>query len=149
MNLYAYLWLGLLVVFLMIEGASVALVSVWFAIGAVAAAIAALLGASLILQIFLFLAVAVVLLALLRPAVRKYLNPKIQKTNADSLVGKECPVTEDICNLRSQGQVKVNGMTWSARSADDSEVPAGSIVRIERIEGVKLIVSPLSVPEKV
>ena len=82
-------------------------------------------------------------------AVRKYLNPKIQKTNADSLVGKECPVTEGICNLRSQGQVKVNGMTWSARSADDSEVPAGSIVRIERIEGVKLIVSPLSVPEKV
>ena len=148
MNFFAYLWLSLLLVFLIVEGASVALVSVWFAVGAVAAAIAALLGASLWLQICLFLGVSVVLLALLRPIVGKYFTPRLQKTNADSLVGKECPVTESISNLRSQGQVKVNGMTWTARSADGGDIPAESIVRIERIEGVKLIVSPVSVPVK-
>lgn len=149
MRMYAYLWLGLLLVFLMMEGATVALVSAWFAAGSVVAAIAALLGASLPLQIGLFLGVSIVLLALLRPMIKKYLNPTIQKTNADSLVGKECPVTEKICNLRSQGQVKINGMTWSARSAAGEDIPADSIVKIERIEGVKLIVSPASVPEKV
>lgn len=149
MTMLAYLWLGLLIAFLMLEGASVALVSVWFAVGSVVAAVAALLGASLWIQVFLFLGVSVVLLAMLRPAVRKYLTPNLQKTNADSLIGKECPVTEGISNLRSQGRVKVNGMTWSARSADDTDIPADAIVKIERIEGVKLIVSPVSVPENV
>ena len=149
MNFFAYLWLGLLILFLMVEGATVALVSVWFAVGAVAAAIAALLGASVWLQVFLFLGVAVALLALLRPAVRKFLTPPLQKTNADALIGKTCPVTDAISNLRAQGQVKVNGMTWTARSADGTDIPKDAIVKIERIEGVKLIVSPVRLPESV
>ena len=149
MGFFAYLWIGLLILFLMVEGATVALVSLWFAVGCVAAILAALLGASIGLQIGLFLVVSAMLLALLRPFLKRYVTPTIQKTNADALVGKECPVTEDIRNLQSQGQVKVNGMVWSARSTDGRDIPKGTVVKIDRIEGVKLLVSPVPVPENV
>lgn len=148
MGFFAYMWVGLLILFLVLEGSTVALVSLWFAVGSLAAIVAALLGASLGVQVGIFLAVSGVLLALLRPFLRKYIAPSIQKTNVDSLVGRECPVTEDIQNLQSQGQVKVNGMVWSARSTDGRQIPKGTVVRIDRIEGVKLLVSPVPVPEK-
>ena len=148
MGFFAYMWVGLLILFLVLEGSTVALVSLWFAVGSLAAIVAALLGASLGVQVGIFLAVSGVLLALLRPFLRKYIAPSIQKTNVDSLVGRECPVTEDIRNLQSQGQVKVNGMVWSARSTEGQHIPKGTVVRIDRIEGVKLIVSPVPVPEK-
>lgn len=148
MGFFAYMWVGLLILFLVLEGSTVALVSLWFAVGSLAAIVAALLGASLGVQVGIFLGVSGVLLALLRPFLRKYIAPSIQKTNADSLVGRECPVTEDIQNLQSQGQVKVNGMVWSARSTDGQSIPKGTVVRIDRIEGVKLLVSPVPVPEK-
>lgn len=148
MGFFAYMWVGLLILFLVLEGSTVALVSLWFAVGSLAAIVAALLGASLGVQVGIFLAVSGVLLALLRPFLRKYIAPSIQKTNVDSLVGRECPVTEDIQNLQSQGQVKVNGMVWSARSTDGQQIPKGTVVRIDRIEGVKLLVSPVPVPEK-
>ena len=149
MGFFAYLWLGLLILSLLVEGSTVALVSVWFAVGCLAAVIAALLGASFGVQVGLFLVVSGALLALLRPFLKKYISPTIQKTNVDSLIGKHCPVTEDIRDLQSQGQVQVNGMTWSARSTDGTDIPKGTVVKIERIEGVKLMVSPVSVPEKV
>ena len=148
MGFFAYMWVGLLILFLVLEGSTVALVSLWFAVGSLAAIVAALLGASFGVQAGIFLVVSGVLLALLRPFLRKYIAPSIQKTNADSLVGRECPVTEDIQNLQSQGQVKVNGMVWSARSTDGQSIPKGTVVRIDRIEGVKLLVSPVPVPEK-
>lgn len=148
MGFFAYMWVGLLILFLVLEGSTVALVSLWFAVGSLAAIVAALLGASLGVQVGIFLGVSGVLLALLRPFLRKYIAPSIQKTNVDSLVGRECPVTEDIRNLQSQGQVKVNGMVWSARSTDGQHIPKGTVVRIDRIEGVKLLVSPVPVPEK-
>ena len=149
MGFFAYIWIGLLILCLMVEGSTVALVSLWFAFGCLAAIIAALLGASFWVQTGVFLAVSAVLLALLRPFLKKYIAPSIQKTNVDSLIGKHCPVTEAICNLESQGQVKVGGMVWSARSASDADIPKGTVVKIERIEGVKLIVSPVPVPETV
>lgn len=148
MGFFAYMWVGLLILFLVLEGSTVALVSLWFAVGSLAAIVAALLGASLGVQVGIFLGVSGVLLALLRPFLKRYIAPSIQKTNADSLVGRECPVTEDIRNLQSQGQVKVNGMVWSARSTDGQSIPKGTVVRIDRIEGVKLLVSPVPVPEK-
>lgn len=86
-HISAYVWLVLLILFLMAEGATVALVSLWFAAGALAAIIAALLGASVGLQLALFLVVSVALLAMLRPVLKKYVNPKIQRTNVDALVG--------------------------------------------------------------
>ena len=149
MGFFAYMWIALLIFFLVMEGSTVALVSLWFAFGCVAAIVAALLGAGLWVQIGLFVGVSAVLLALLRPFLKKYIAPSIQKTNVDSLIGKECPVTEDIRNLQSQGQVKVGGIVWSARSTDGKDIPKGAVVKIERIEGVKLMVSPVSVPEVV
>ena len=149
MHISAYVWLVLLILFLMAEGATVALVSVWFAAGALAAVIAALLGASIAVQLALFLVVSVALLAMLRPILKRYVNPKIQKTNADSLIGKECVVTEPIDNLKACGRVKVGGMTWSARSASGEDISVGTVVKISRIEGVKLFVKPAPVPEAV
>lgn len=149
MGFFAYMWVGLLILFLVLEGSTVALVSLWFAVGSLAAIVAALLGASLGVQVGIFLVVSGVLLALLRPFLRKYIAPSIQKTNADSLIGKCCPVTDAICNLESRGQVKIGGMVWSARSESGADIPEGAVVKVRRIEGVKLIVSPVPVPETV
>ncbi len=149
MHISAYVWLVLLILFLMAEGATVALVSLWFAAGALAAIIAALLGASVGLQLALFLVVSVVLLAMLRPVLKKYVNPKIQRTNVDALVGQECTVIEAIDNLAATGRVKMGGMTWSARSIGEENIPAGTVVKIEAVQGVKLLVSPVAVQEAV
>lgn len=149
MHISAYVWLVLLILFLMAEGATVALVSLWFAAGALTAIIAALLGASVGLQLALFLVVSVALLAMLRPVLKKYVNPKIQRTNVDALVGQECTVIEAIDNLAATGRVKMGGMTWSARSIGEENIPAGTVVKIEAVQGVKLLVSPVAVQEAV
>lgn len=149
MHISAYVWLVLLILFLMAEGATVALVSLWFAAGALAAIIAALLGASVGLQLALFLVVSVALLAMLRPVLKKYVNPKIQRTNVDALVGQECTVIEAIDNLAATGRVKMGGMTWSARSIGEENIPAETVVKIEAVQGVKLLVSPVAVQEAV
>ena len=149
MHISAYVWLVLLILFLMAEGATVALVSLWFAAGALAAIIAALLGASVGLQLALFLVVSVALLAMLRPVLKKYVNPKIQRTNVDALVGQECTVIEAIDNLAATGRVKMGGMTWSASSIGEEKIPAGTVVKIEAVQGVKLLVSPVAVQEAV
>lgn len=149
MNISAYVWLVLLILFVMMEASSVTLVSLWFAAGALVAVVAALLGASLMVQTVLFVLVSVVLLALLRPILKKYVVPKIQKTNVDALVGQECTVTEDIDNLAACGRVKVGGMSWSARSAAGEHISAGTVVKIEAVQGVKLLVTPVAVPEAV
>ncbi len=149
MNVSASVWLVLLILFVVAEGASVSLVSIWFAAGALVAALAALLGAGGLTQTVLFFAVSGVLLALLRPLLKKYVNPKIQKTNVDALVGQTCTVTEEIDDLAPSGQVKVGGMVWTARSATGEKIPAGTIVTVASVEGVKLLVSPAAVPESV
>ena len=149
MHISAYVWLVLLILFLMAEGATVALVSLWFAAGALVAIIAALLGASVGLQLALFLVVSVALLAMLRPVLKKYVNPKIQRTNVDALVGQECTVIEAIDNLAATGRVKMGGKTWSARSIGEENIPAGTVVKIEAVQGVKLLVSPVAVQEAV
>lgn len=141
----AFCWLALLVFFLMVEGSTVSLVSAWFAVGSLAALLASLFGGNITLQIVLFLAVSGILLAMLRPLVRRYVNPRITTTNVDSLIGTQGLVTGDIDNLEGIGQVKLGGMTWTARSATGEKIPAGTQIRVERIEGVKAFVSPVAV----
>lgn len=134
-------WLIAMVVLLIVEALVPGLVSIWFALGALAALIAALLHAPLWLQIVWFLATSVVTLVLTRPLAQKYVNSRIQPTNADALIGKDCVVTEDINNLAGTGAVKIDGKVWTARSEDESKYfAAGEIVTAVRIEGVKLIV---------
>ena len=91
----------------------------------------------------IFLVVAAVALALMRPLAGKYMTPKNVATNADRAIGKEAVVTEEIDNLKGQGAVAVCGVTWTARSDDDRVIPAGETVTVLRIEGVKLFVAPV------
>lgn len=134
-------WLVVMVVLLAVEAAVPGLVSIWFAIGALAALLSSLLGAPLWLQLLWFVIVSVLSLWLTRPLVKKYVNARVQPTNADSLIGKDCVVTEEIDNIRGLGAVKVRGQVWSARMEDEAEKGAiGDIVKVIKIEGVKLIV---------
>ena len=149
MKLAAFVWLGLMILFLIAEGATVSLVSLWFAAGAVVAMFAALLGAGVWLQTGLFLAVSGALLLMLRPIVRRYLAPKITATNVDSLVGATGLVTEAIDNVTASGQVKLGAMEWTARSTTGENIPQGTLIRVDRIEGVKVYVTPVNVPEKI
>ena len=138
-----YVWLGLLVLFLFLEGATVSVVSVWFAIGALGALITALLGGMLWLQGAVFAAVSGLMLALLRPVLNKYIKPKIQKTNVDAVVGATGLVTEKIENLTAQGRVKIGGMYWTARSTNGEALEVNTRIVVDRVEGVKVFVSPV------
>ena len=139
-------WLVLLLLFAGGEAVSVGLTSIWFVAGALAALIAALLGGALWIQITLFLAVSLLCLAAVRPLAKRYLNDKVEATNADRVIGAEAKVTEDIDNIHGKGAVIIRGMTWSARSQDDGPIPTGTLVRVLRIEGVKVFVEPLAAP---
>lgn len=134
------LWLILLVAFAIVEGVTVSLVSVWFIGGAAAALIAALCGAEVWLQVVLFFGVSIVLLLCLRPLSKRLLKQKKVATNADSNIGKKAIVTEEIDNLQGKGAVKIAGVEWSARSEDGSVIEKDAVVRILRIEGVKVCV---------
>lgn len=137
----AIFWLGTVIVLILIEIATLGLTTIWFAGGALAACIAAVFHANLLVQIILFLVVSVVLLLFTRPVAVRFLNKNRTKTNVESLLGTDAVVTQEIQNLKSQGQVQVNGLEWMARSVDDKEtIPKDTVVRIERIDGVKLIV---------
>lgn len=135
-------WLIAMVFFLIVEAVTVGLVCIWFAAGSLAALLCAMLNAPVWLQIVLFLIVSAVTLYYRRPLVKKYVNNKIEPTNADIVIGKECRVTEAIDNIAGTGAVYVDGKTWTARSENDDEtIPEGALVTAQRIDGVKLIVA--------
>ena len=138
-----YCWIAAVIAFSVLEGLTVALVSVWFIGGSIAGLVAAACGASVGLQLGIFVAVSAILLALLRPLAKKYISPRREHTNADRLVGREALVTEPIDNLRSSGAVRVDGVEWTARSQSGAAIDAGTRVKILRIEGVKVFVQPV------
>ena len=137
------LWIGAIIVFGVVEALTAGLVSIWFVPGAVAGLIAAMAGAGLLAQLVLFLAVSAAALAATRPLVKKLSAAKAVPTNADRVLGAQGKVTETIDNDNAAGAVYVDGKTWTARSAGGAVIPAGSLVEIERMEGVKLFVKPL------
>lgn len=150
MNWAAIIWLAIMAVLLIVEAACpIHLVSIWFAAGALVAMIISMLGGELWLQIIAFCIVSGALLAGLWPFIRKFLNPHLTKTNVDSVVGSEGIVTADIDNLNAVGQVKLGGMEWTARSTSGENIPTGTRIRVDRIEGVKAFVSPAEVKETV
>lgn len=144
-----WIWLGLAVLFLIAEAATVTAVSLWFAGGSLAALIVALLGGSLGLQVGTALAVSAILLALLRPVVKKHFTPKLHRTNIDAVIGAQGYVTADIDNMAATGTVKLGAMEWTARSADGKPIPKGTLVQVDRIEGVKAFVFPVEVAAEV
>lgn len=138
---YPIVWLILLIAFAVIEGLTAGLVCIWFCLGSLVALVAAWFDAGLLLQVGLFAIVSVVTMALIRPMARAWMKPKDTKVNADRILEAEGLVTETIDNLKDMGQIKVQGAVWTARSADGAVIPEGSLVRVERIEGVKAIVT--------
>ena len=140
MDVMSWLWLGAAVLFGVVEALTAGLVSIWFVAGAAAALIGALLGAGTGVQVALFLAVSAAALAATRPLVRRFTKDGTVATNADRALGETAKVTEAIDNAASTGAVYVDGKTWTARSADGSVIPAGTVVEILRMEGVKLFV---------
>lgn len=144
MNWAAMIWLGLMLVFLIAEAVcAIHLISIWFAAGSLVAMVVSLMGGPVSVQVISFLVVSCVILALMWPFVRKFLNPGLQKTNLDSVIGSTGLVTVAIDNVSSQGQVKLGGMEWTARSTTGALIEPGTIIRVDRIEGVKVFVTPI------
>lgn len=137
------IWLIVFVVLVIIEIITMGLTTIWFAGGALVATLAAAVYAPLWVQIVLFLVVSALLLFFTRPVAVKYFNKDRVRTNVESLIGQQAIVISEINNLQGIGQVTVNGQEWSARSTDEeAAIPVGCVVIIERVSGVKLIVTP-------
>lgn len=144
MEQYAWIvWVAAMVIFAIVEAATANLVSVWFVGGSLAALIVLLLGGNVWVQLAAFLVVSAVMLALIRPFARKFVVPRKTATNADMALGKEAYVTETVDNLRETGAVKLDGKIWTARSTSGDILPAGTLIRVVKLEGVKLYVEPV------
>lgn len=150
MDLVAIVWLGLLVAFLIVEAACpIHLVSLWFAAGSLAALAVYWLHGPLWLQVLLFFLVSGGLLLGLWPFTKKFLNPHVTATNIDSLIGSIGIVTAPIDNIEAHGQVKLNGMEWTARSTTGEPIAEHTRVRVDKIEGVKVFFTPVEVTANV
>ena len=140
------MWLIILVVLALAEAATINLVSIWFAAGALTALLVSLFCQNFWIQLVVFLLVSTLCLALVRPLAQKKFTPHLRPTNLDLLLGQYGVVTEDIDNEAGTGAVYVDGKTWTARSSDGSVIPIGTKVTVERMEGVKLFVTPERTP---
>lgn len=141
-----FYWLLAAAVFLVAEVLTLGLTSIWFAGGAIVGALLAALKFPFFVQIIGFAVASAILLLVTRPLASKYLNSRTIRTNAESLIGSTCIVTEPIDNLKATGQVSIQGQIWTARStSDDMLIDKDAKVRVESISGVKLIVSPLDI----
>lgn len=136
-----YVWLAALVTFVVIEIATMGLTTIWFAGGALIALVLAMLDVSFYIQMGAFLVISIVLLVSTRPLAVKFFNQERVKTNVDSIIGKQAIVLAEINNLKGEGQVSLNGMEWSAKTYEEGcIIPAGAVVEVKEIRGVKLIV---------
>ena len=136
----AFIWIGFAIFMLICEGLTSQLVSIWFVLGGVAAAISCIFTDNFLIQSVVFVVVSFISLVATRPFVKKITKQKIEHTNADSMIGRMALVTVDIVNSKGTGQVNVDGKIWSAKSVDEREIKAGANVRITAIQGVKLLV---------
>ena len=140
MNWYPILWLIAAIVLALAELASVQLVSIWFALGAVVAMLASLLRISFYAQLVVFVVVSAAALAVTRPLVKRTLDVKKTRTNLDRAVGQTGIVETTVDNRLETGRILVDGMSWSARSESGEPIEPGTTVEVVRMEGVKLIV---------
>ncbi len=144
-----FIWLGLLVAFIIIEASTAQLVTVWFAVGSLAALITSIFTERILVQILVFVLISAITLAVTRPLVKKVTKGKKQPTNADMYINQEGVVTEKIDNISAKGLVKVKGSVWTARTETDGiSLQEGTRVRVKKIDGVKLIVTPVEYVNK-
>ena len=134
-------WLVLLVILIVIELVTMGLTTIWFAGGALAAALVSIPGTPVVLQLIVFLIVSLVLLFFTRPVAVKYFNKDRVRTNIEGMIGRQAIVVSEINNVEGIGQVNTGGMEWSARSSyHDVVLPVGAVVTVLGVDGVKLIV---------
>ena len=141
-------WAILIVVFLIVEGATAGIASIWFALGALVALISVFLGAPVWLQITLFIVVSAVTLFFTRPLARKYVNKRTQPTNADRVIGMTATVTEPVDNIAGKGYVSVGGRLWPARSETGEPIEKDVPDTVKSIDGIKLIVATQETVQK-
>lgn len=141
MSEYAVFWIICAVVLGVVESVTVNLVTIWFAIGAFAAFITAVFTDSVLIQTGVFAVVSVITMVFTRPALKRLLEGKTVPTNADRFVGAEAVVTEEINDVSGSGKIKAMGQIWSAKSEDKSRIETGETVIINKIEGVRAVVS--------
>ena len=135
------IWIGLFIILLLIEIFTVGLTTIWFAIGALAAAGVNTLGADLIIQIIVFLAVSVILMIFTRPWAARHLNQNRLKTNDESKIGEIIKITERVDNLKQTGKSIVDGQEWTVRSQNNNEIlEKDELAKVIAVSGVKLIV---------
>jgi len=138
----SYIWLGVIVLLLVVEGLTMGLTTIWFAGGALVAFLLSLFEIPWPVQLVVFIIVSLVLLILTRPFAVKYLNVKKSKTNYDGIIGKVAKVTEKVDNYNATGLVSFNGQQWSARATVDTDIyEPGTLVKVTNISGVKVIVT--------
>lgn len=137
---FVFIWIGFAVFMLICEALTSQLVSIWFVIGSTAAAISCIWTDDILIQSIVFIIVSFVCLLLTRPFVNKIKTKEIERTNSDRLIGRVGIVKTDIINTEGKGEINIDGKVWSARSADNTEIKAGTNVKVNAIEGVKLIV---------
>ena len=143
-NTMIFVWLGLTIVFALIEGATAQLTTIWFALGSAIAFVVAVCGVkSVMIQVIVFVAVSVITLLATRPLVKKIIHKKVEPTNADRNIGETGVTVTDVNNLLGTGEVNLKGTIWTARSADDTVIPKDTQVKVIKIEGVKLIVKKI------
>jgi membrane protein implicated in regulation of membrane protease activity len=137
---YPVLWLAVAVILVVIEASSLNLLTIWFALGALAAMVASLFGIPLYFQAVVFIVTSAILLYFTKPIVKNFLSVRKERTNADKVIGEKGIVVERIDPISGTGQVKVRGQIWTARSADDLVIEENETVEIQEISGVKLFV---------
>jgi len=144
------LWAGIAVIAIIVEGCTVQLVSMWFAVGALASAVVAVFTDDILVQLAVFSVLSIICIIATRPLARrlKEKNGEIP-TNCDRYIGKTAEVIMDIDNNNASGQIKVDGSVWSAKSVNNDPIPVGTKVKVNAIEGVKMLVTPLAVTTSV
>lgn len=138
------LWIALIIIFLVVEIATVGLTSIWFAGGALAALVVAAVGGAWWLQVVVFFVVAIILIVFTRPVAMKYLKPKTVKTNYEEAIGQKVRITEKVDNIQGTGTVIYKGLEWSAKSAaEDVIFEAEEIAEVVEVQGVKLVLKKI------
>lgn len=142
MNYLPYVWIAVMIVMAVLEGVTTQLVSIWFVVGALVTAVVSFFVPSFAVQFIVFAVVSLLCLTVTRPLVKNARKVDFIPTNADRNIGKIAVVTQEINNKLGTGQVSVGGNTWTARTTEDTVVAVGTEVKVESINGVKLMVSP-------
>ena len=139
MTIYLIIWSILLVIFIIAEMATAALVSIWFVVGALAAMLAAAMGWEFLSQCYVFVGISIITFLATRPFVSSLKIKKVP-TNSDEIVGMEGIVLVEVNNLKSEGRAQIQGIDWAAKSATGQIIPEGAVIRVDKLEGVTVYV---------